>query len=363
MKSITTLAFTILALALVPSCKKKAPESLNDTAAAFLDELKTFEVVTAESWSLPRELLKEQKFDELETLGMRYQLRQHEPKEGLDNITRYFEALSDTTSEATDNTAEEKEILFQKWREQDPESVIAAIAQAGFLSDYAWDARGDGYASEVSEEQFRVFHQRLIQAAEILLSVPEEGRRKFPFLHGRLLTCARGLGRPEAEFDAIYAQGVAEAPMYVETHLSAAHFNMPQWGGKPGEWEANLTAALKGMKPIDASRVYAETIYRLRRRGHFNERTRHLVIDPANINVNRIILGLGEILRLDPGNIYFNNALAHANMSFVSDPFACRNALLAAGGMVDPRIWDSREHFDNTCGAWLRENLSKVEEY
>lgn len=345
------------------SCRKSGVEG---TAAVFLEDLETYDYPTAESWEKTMNLFEERKFKDLEANAQTYKTRQSDPGDGLDDITRYFRALSYLGAgkgKSTRLSQEDSAKIFKEWVVEMPGSPIAKIGYAGFLTDWAWEIRTDKSSSNVSAGQFQDFGEKLQEASKILMSVPEEDRAEFPFWFVKILTCARGLEVKEEVFDAMYADAVEAAPLYVETHFTAAHFNMPQWGGKPGEWEENLTAALDGMKKSDGFRVYAETIYRLHRRGHFNKYTRSTVVDPANIKGSRIILGLAGIVNEYPDRVYYANALAHAKMAYTSDALGCRDALVAGGNLVDTRVWDSRQFFDDTCGNWLSENLSKIEEY
>lgn len=345
------------------SCRKQGVEG---TAAAFLNDLETYDSTIAESWEKTLELFEERDFEGLEAKAREYKGRQSDPGDGLDDITRYFRALSYLgvgKGKSTRLSQEDSAKIFKQWMLEMPESPVAKIGYAGFLTDWAWEFRTDQSASKVSAGQFKAFEEKLQEATKVLVPIPEEQRAEYPFWFVKILTCARGLGVKEEVFDAMYADALEAAPLYVETHFTAAHFNMPQWGGKPGEWEASLATALEGMKKSDGFRVYAETIYRLHRRGHFNKYTQATVVDPANIKGSRIILGFGGIVNEYPDRVYYANALAHAKMAYTSDALGCRDALVAGGNLVDPRVWDSREFFDDTCGKWLHENLSVIEEY
>lgn len=101
-------------------------------------------------------------FEKLESLAEKYCAERNDPKKDRDNIRQYFWVLG----EWGDVSKREQKIETVKtWRKVYPESVPARIAHAMLLIKSAWDARGSGYADSVSEEQFKIFHERIIARA------------------------------------------------------------------------------------------------------------------------------------------------------------------------------------------------------
>ena len=293
-------------------------------------------------------------FEKLESLAEKYCAERNDPKKDRDNIRQYFWVLG----ERGDVSKREQKIETVKtWRKMYPESVPARIAHVMLLIKSAWDARGSGYADSVSEEQFKIFHERLLQARDVLVTIPENQYQKYPEFYSCILTCARGLGVPRKQFNQIYLEGVKVAPKAVEIHYTAAHFSTVQWGAKLGEWEANLRGALKGLPKDDADEVYAATIYRMVNRGHWFSKAYNTVFKPVKIDPGRVINGLERIIarapEKSPYSIYYRNALAHAVMEFTNDPMACRGALESAGWQIDTRVWRSEKNFDYYCREWL----------
>ena len=63
-------------------------------------------------------------------------------------------------------TNDERTVL--KWYNANPHSFYATIAYAHYFINYAWDARGDGLGSTVTEDMALLFFQRLDQAHSLL---------------------------------------------------------------------------------------------------------------------------------------------------------------------------------------------------
>ena len=58
--------------------------------------------------------------------------------------------------------------ILQEWYQARPHSFYATIMYANYFINYAWDARGSGLASTVTQEMGMLFYQRLDQAHGLL---------------------------------------------------------------------------------------------------------------------------------------------------------------------------------------------------
>jgi hypothetical protein len=123
------------------------------------------------------------------------------------------------------------------WIAARPTSEHASIVLALFWIDYAWDARGGGYAQTVTAEGWRLFGARLATAQQVLQRAAVLCQRN-PDYWRVLLIVARGLGWPPPRHNEIYAAGAAVEPEYWGLAVEHATWLMPRWGGKPGEMEA-----------------------------------------------------------------------------------------------------------------------------
>ncbi|MFI0901449.1 hypothetical protein [Streptomyces sp. NPDC020983] len=107
------------------------------------------------------------------------------------------------------------------------------VSGARYIS-WGWQARTRAAASQVSQEQWRTFRERLTVAEEQLLRAAEL-RPEWIAPWRRLLMSGRGmsLGRPvgEARRDA----ALRRDPLDLETHLEWVTQLQTRWGGEPGE--------------------------------------------------------------------------------------------------------------------------------
>jgi hypothetical protein len=90
----------------------------------------------------------------------------------------------------------------------DPDPTLPLLVKGLAAIGWAWDARGDGYASTVSEEGWKLFRQRLVLAENCLDEVLDREPGNVKALAGKItLASARSKGLPEIQrcFDAVIA--------------------------------------------------------------------------------------------------------------------------------------------------------------
>jgi hypothetical protein len=67
---------------------------------------------------------------------------------------------------------------YAAWEKSAPSSLTRRIGLINLLTNYAWDARGSGYANDVTEANSQIFHSRLEMAAKVFAetrSLSEKG--------------------------------------------------------------------------------------------------------------------------------------------------------------------------------------------
>src|SRR5262249_10967875 len=138
---------------------------------------------------------------------------------------------------------------LQKWVAQYPKSITARVALASAFTEYAWSARGDGFASTVSEDGRRLFGERLMVAEKILTeakALPE----KCPHWYATMETVAMGRGWERSRFDSLFEEAVEYEPQYHYFYTYKANYLLPRWHGEAGEMEkfADETAVRLGGK-------------------------------------------------------------------------------------------------------------------
>jgi hypothetical protein len=112
----------------------------------------------------------------------------------------------------------------QKW--------LAHMAAAAFCKSKGWGARGGGWASTVTPEGWRVFHEQLdrmvehLRAANDLIPTHPEAACEM------ITALANGRGEKEGETMLTwFERAVAAQCDYEDAYSSMLHFGAPRWGG------------------------------------------------------------------------------------------------------------------------------------
>lgn len=129
------------------------------------------------------------------------------------------------------------EDTLKAWLKAFPDSVTARVAYADFLTNYAWHARGSGYANTVTEEGWRLMGERLSRSLKFLVEaskLPE----KDPMVFYVTFTVALGKNLNEAGYTRLLEDARAAEPTFWGYDVSRAYSLLPRWFGEAGDWEA-----------------------------------------------------------------------------------------------------------------------------
>lgn len=126
--------------------------------------------------------------------------------------------------------------VYEAWEKAYPDSITRRVALVDFLVDYAWHARGSGYADSVTEEGRKQMFERLTHAWKILQKLGQE-ENKDPYSYQTGIAAAMGLGAEPAVFEAIVEESRTHFPEYYPVENYRAYSLLPRWYGKKGDWE------------------------------------------------------------------------------------------------------------------------------
>lgn len=126
--------------------------------------------------------------------------------------------------------------IHRDWEAARPDSLTRQVALAMLLTDYAWFARGSGWANTVTEEGGRLMRQRLNKASQILISA-SKFKEKDPAWFGAALRVGIGLGFDAKAMDFIVTSAKKDFPDYWPVDCARAYSLLPRWYGESGDWE------------------------------------------------------------------------------------------------------------------------------
>ncbi|MDH6611739.1 hypothetical protein M2164_007374 [Streptomyces sp. SAI-208] len=129
---------------------------------------------------------------------------------------------------------------------EDKEHRATALLISGTRHiSWGWEARTSARAVDVTQEQWRIFHERLEIAEEQLLEAAEL-RPDWITPWRRLLTSGRGMSLGTAVNETRRDAALRRDPLDLETHIEWVSQLQPRWGGEPGQALAFAREAFAG---------------------------------------------------------------------------------------------------------------------
>ncbi len=203
----------------------------------------------------------EDNFAELEQLSAQLVREKSRFGDGFWKIYHFHDALKLANSKSDDVWAA-REARIERWEAQYPASIAARVVHIGFLTDYAWRARGSAYADKVKADAWGPFENRLAQAY-ILYQAALKFEERSPMLWYAGQTIALGQGWPVEEVMKSFAAAKASEPEFWHYDDEITYFLLPRWYGSDGDWERFAEAEMQRKDGLGAE-GYARSVFDLR---------------------------------------------------------------------------------------------------
>ena len=137
-----------------------------------------------------------------------------------------------------------------------PMSAFIAIAEAEYWVDYAWNARGEGYASSVSPEGWKLFQERLEKAEKTLIGAKPYAAA-YPDWYAEMIIVQSALDRPAEDRDKTFLEGAYKYKTYYPIYYRMGTYLSPKWGGTWETVDNFVKWAVENTKAIDGNTMYA----------------------------------------------------------------------------------------------------------
>lgn len=169
---------------------------------------------------------------------------------------RYF--YSGLEAPHVSNLAEWEELGKKtfRWTQAFPKSVTAQVAMGNFWLSFAWEARGTGYAKEVTEEGWKLWRERIEKAYHVLKAGPVDSKNDCPGRIEALLKVGQAMGWKRKTYDTIFQSGIVLEPSYDGFYLTKANYLMPRWFGEAGEWQKFAEKSVQFTPPSEGETMY-----------------------------------------------------------------------------------------------------------
>ncbi len=189
---------------------------------------------TVQSWSSLT--LRKGDFDALESEILSARNQNERVLGGFQKLYAIFSGLAEPNVEENESDSEWSSHFsrLERWKAEKPDSIAPRIALAESYLIFAYNARGPAVAKKVSQESWRLFHERT-EKAKVEISEAVKSGEKCPQMYSVLLAVGRAEGWSRNEFDRVYELGLALEPTYINLHRQKLKYLLPQWYGRPGD--------------------------------------------------------------------------------------------------------------------------------
>jgi Domain of unknown function (DUF4034) len=293
-----------------------------------------------------RSYLEQEKFDQIDEIADTVRAGKTRFSGGHWKLNKLYKGLTEPANHmrAPDAVWRAHIGRLKKWVEQKPKSITARVALASAYVDYAWQARGRGYADTVSEDGASLFEQRLA-LAENVLNDAQKLEAKCPHWYFVMQILAKGQGWERARYEKNFEAGVAFEPTYHYLFSEKAQYLLPRWFGEEGEWERfaeETSQRLSGkLGSITYYRIAMDLEYYYKDRTFFTE---------SQISWPKIKQGFADVEEAHGVSMSNMNALCHMAGQAGDRPFT-QSLLTRIGDTWDPEVWKNRNYFEH-YKAW-----------
>ena len=168
-------------------------------------------------------------FATLERVSAQWRQGKERYLDGIWKIARFYAAMSETAM-----SFPERFKKLEAWQAAYPDSITPRLLHANAMVRYAWEARGGGWSSTVTEEGWRLFRERLA-TARLELAALHARRTECPEWFVVMQTVALGQQWSRKEYEALFEEAIRNEPEYLIFYEQKINYLQPKWYGREGE--------------------------------------------------------------------------------------------------------------------------------
>jgi tetratricopeptide (TPR) repeat protein len=187
-------------------------------------------------------LFEKKRFKDLEKELTSLLRKKARDKEGYSQSYQAYQVLCNNSD--IDRFHQKKIDILKEWLVQYPSSHFANACLGKVYINYAWNARGGGYASTVIEESSSLFKERLLTAKEYLEKAYSLNPSD-PFSPAYLIIVAMGLGLEREEMEKQFKRAIQADPTDQLAYSTKLNYLMPKWHGSEEEMFSFAREAVK----------------------------------------------------------------------------------------------------------------------
>lgn len=194
---------------------------------------------------------------------------------------------------------------IQQLKNAKPNAAYPILAEAKYWIDYAWVARGYGFASSVTPQAWKLFNTRLTTAKLVLIQNKEIASTS-PAWYELMFYIETGLNSTQEDKSRYFVEGIARHNLYLPLLISKRNSLEPKWGGSWKDVDDFINWAANNTDNVDGLSMYSRLYF-----GVFTN-----MPEPANFFSNTLVdwsklkQGFDDIIRLHPKSQFNLNTYA-----------------------------------------------------
>jgi hypothetical protein len=280
-------------------------------------------------------------FDALENEAQRLRQSKESFFHGSWALTSFYLGVANIEYSTPDAQCIEFINKIKAWMAAKPDSVTARVALAHALTDYAWKARGTGWADTVTESGAKAMEDRLAQAQEVLQEA-KKLPQKCPGWWDTAQRVALGQGMDKATYMALVDEATAFEPTYMDFYSNAVLFLQPRWYGESGEAEQFMEKEADKRKGDEADVFYARCVWLL----NLRRLDPNLFDAHPQLSWPRTAKGFETLLKRYPDSLSVLSEFARLSVR-AHDKARAKPLFMQVGPKMDSRVWfDEADTFE-----------------
>jgi hypothetical protein len=239
---------------------------------------------------------------------------------------------------------------LQNWVSAYPKSATARVALASAYTDYAWDARGNGYTDTISENGQKLYEQRIGKAERILedaATLPT----KCPEWYYAMLRVVESEGS-RGDLGPIFDRALKFEPGYYYNARIVSTYLLPRWKGQAGDAEEFLQRLSDNIGGDEGDIVYFQVSTSLIRGCSCD--------DDPHLSWPRIKKGFAASEKRYGVSMLNLNLIAFLASNYgEGDVVFAHEVLNRIGEQWDRKTWKTEDSF-RSAKSWAASNAPKV---
>lgn len=237
------------------------------------------------------------------------------------------------------------EAEFSQWQDSTRDSDAARLAQSKLMIRRAWQYRGAGYASSVSDESFEKFHVQIAKAKKYLFENESISSRDPEWYVQTFNVLTAEKDSDEEKYRSYLDRAIKQYPEYYPIYFSAATFYLSKWHGDDEAFDMFAKSGEAVLSPDKAKALYARIYW-----AHACTRCGAGDVATWRDHWDELRLGFDQIIREYPDQWNINNYARIACSA--NDKDKTRELLQKIHGEPIADAWNDEQFNYEYCASW-----------